>query len=327
MIPKAELHVHLEGTIRPTVAKQLAAKNRLTLPDEIFGSDDSYQFNNFQQFMKAYDEVSKLLLCDEDYSIITYDYLAQRAQNGAVYIEMMCAPDLAILNGVSYDELIKGMTDGIKRAKNDFGIEARIIVTIVRQLGVPKAHALVEQILNNPYPHVVGLGMAGDEINFPSRDFLPAFGLAAKNHLRCTVHAGEFLGPESVIYIMECYPVNRIGHGVRASEDGHLLSKLSDCHILLELCISSNIALGIYPSLEKHPLRQILDRRVLVCLNSDDPPFFRTTLENEYKIAKEVFGLTDQELVNMTLNAINSGFMDKETKESLRTKVLEYGKD
>jgi adenosine deaminase len=325
MVSKAELHVHLEGTMRPTVAKQLAKKNRLDFPEKLLGSNETYRCEDFNHFLRAYQQVSELLRCDEDYSFITYDYLARCAEQQAIYIEMMCAPDLAAMNQVNYQQLIAGMADGIDRAKKDFGLDARILVTIVRHLSIQHSFAMVEQALENPHPYVVGLGMAGDEINHPAKRFAEIFQLAHENGLQCTAHGGEVMGAESVWQVIRYLPVTRVGHGVRAIDDPQLIEQLIQRNITLEVCPSSNVALGVYPSLAEHPLKQLFDAGVKVCLNSDDPPFFGTTLGNEYAIAQQHFGFTEAQLNQITLNAIHASFADEALKKTLHDRLLRNG--
>lgn len=322
MIHKAELHVHLEGTMRPSMAQHLAKKNHLAFPTELLGENNTYRCDDFFAFLHAYHSVSTLLRCDEDYSLITYDYLARCARQDTLYVEIMCAPDLVKLNQVSQRELIAGMTDGINRARQDFGIEGRILVTIVRDFGVQQGLAMVEHTLENPHPYIVGLGIAGNEVDYPIKDFAHAFQLARENELQCTAHAGEASGPDSVRQAIEHLGVSRIGHGVRSIESPALIDDLLARGITLEVCPSSNIALGIYDSFAEHPLKKLFDNGVNICINSDDPAFFGTTLGDEYTIAREVFGFNDAQLQQLTLNALNASFLDDTMKTALRNRVI-----
>ena len=172
----------------------------------------------------------------------------------------------------------EALEGGIDRARRDFGIEGRIIIICIRHLGPERALAMVQAMVAEPHRYVVGFGMGGDEASFTPADFAPAYRLAHDKGFGCTVHAGEVLGPESVWAAINDLPVTRIGHGVRSADDPALMAELARRGIVLEVCPGSNIALGLYPDRNAHPLHRLIDAGVRVTLNSDDPPFFHTTL-------------------------------------------------
>ncbi|MGB1540363.1 MAG: adenosine deaminase, partial [Rickettsiales bacterium] len=252
-LPKAELHVHLEGTISPELAQKLAKRNNLPLPDGLFNAKGDYNWADFTQFLNSYDAASSVIRTKQDYSDITYEYLASIAKEGALYAELGIAPDITRdIIGLEYDELLQGLEDGVNRARAEFGIDARMIATAVRHLGPKKATEMAKLVAANPHPLVTGFGLAGDERMHSPADFAEAFQIAHKAGLGCTAHAGEFGGPESVRDTIEALPVSRIGHGVRAAEDAELLQDLADRGITLEVCPNSNIALKVFDSFESH---------------------------------------------------------------------------
>ena len=313
MIPKAELHCHLEGSVPPKLARELAARNGLDLPSGLFGADGHYAWRDFLSFLDSYDRVCGVLRKPRDFGDIFYSYLQRTAAEGAVYVEMFCSPERPKALGIPYTEWVAALADAIDRARRDFGIEARIIAICIRHLGPDRALAIVRQVLAEPHPYVVGLGMGGDEAKFASADFAPAYRLAHDKGYGCTIHAGEVLGPESVRAAIRDLPVTRIGHGVRSIEDPALVDELARRGIALEVCPGSNLALGLYPNRTAHPLHRLIGAGVRVTLNADDPPFFHTTLGAEYDQA----GLGEAALRAITRTAIEASFADAATKERL----------
>lgn len=317
MIPKAELHCHLEGSIPPALARALAAGNDLPLPDGLFGPDDTYVWRDFLSFLGAYDRVCSVLKKPRDFGEAIHSYLARVAAQGAIYVEMFCSPERPKALGIAYAEWVAALADGIDRAHRKFGIVGRINIICIRHLGPERAQAMVERMIAEPHPYVVGFGMGGDESKFDPADFAPAYRLAHDNGYGCTAHAGEVRGPESVWAAIRALPVTRIGHGVRSAEDPRLLEELARRGTVLEVCPGSNIALGIYPDRESHPLHRLIAAGVRVTLGSDDPPFFRTTLGAEYDDA----GLDRATLRAITRTAIEASFADAATKQDLLKKV------
>jgi adenosine deaminase len=313
LIPKAELHCHLEGSIPPVLARELAARNGLALPDGLFNPDGTYIWRDFLTFLTAYDRVCAVVKHPRDFGDVIYSYLARAAAQGAVYVEIFCSPERPKALGISYIDWLASLTDGIDRAGRDFGIVGRIVIICIRHLGPDRALAMAERMVAEPHPYVVGFGMGGDEAKFEPIDFAPAYRLAHDKGYGCTVHAGEVRGPESVWSAIRDLPVTRIGHGVRSAEDPRLLEELVRRGTVLEVCPGSNVALGLYPNRAAHPLHQLIHAGVRVTLGSDDPPFFHTTLGMEYDEA----GLGDDVLRTITRTAIEASFADEATKQRL----------
>jgi adenosine deaminase len=313
VIPKAELHCHLEGSIPPALARELAARNGVTLPAGMFDARGHYVWRDFLSFLDAYDRVCGALKVPRDFGHVLYAYLKGAAAEGAVYVEMFCSPERPKALGISYGDWLTALEEAIDRARRDFGIEGRIIVICIRHLGPDRALSLAERMVAEPHPYVVGFGMGGDEAKFTPADFAPAYRLAADNGFGCTVHAGEVQGPESVWAAIRDLPVTRIGHGVRSIEDPALVEELARRGTVLEVCPGSNLALGLYPDRASHPLGRLIAAGVRVTLGSDDPPFFHTTLGMEYDQA----GLGQGGLRSITRTAIEGSFADAATKAIL----------
>jgi adenosine deaminase len=319
-LPQAELHVHLEGTAPPELVSRIAERNGVALPEQLLGSDGRFRYTDFLDFLAKYDLAASVMRTGEDYRDITYDYLCGCARGGAIYVELTASPDHAQLVGLSDEQHLGGIARGIDDARRDSGIEGRILISAVRNFGVDRALRIARYAAARPHPYVVGFSMAGDEAGFPAGDFAHAFAIAAEAGLGCTIHAGEWAGPESVRAALEL-PITRIAHGVRAIEDPELVVKLADRGTVLECCPTSNVVLGIYPSYEAHPLPRLQEAGVRVTLGSDDPPYFGASIEGEYEVCAEWMGFSEDDLREVTRTAIAAAFCDDGLKDALRDRL------
>ncbi len=314
MIPKAELHIHIEGAISPALARELAIKNNILLPSSIFSANDVYAWNGFPGFIKAYDAIASLIKTPEDSTRVIDEYLRKNASEDVLYTEFMISPTHYAAQGMNYQEMLGSAAEAIDRVSQETGMNARILIAAVRHEGVEKVENVIQEMIANPHPYVVGINLAGDEVNFPPKLFAAAFKAAHDAGYGCVAHAGEICGPQSIWEALEYLPISRIGHGVRSIEDPKLIEELKKRNITLEVCPTSNISLAIYPNYESHPLRQLYEAGVKVTLNSDDPYFFDTSIGHEYKIAQERMGMTEEDLNNITRIAIENSFADNEIK-------------
>ena len=320
-IPKVELHCHIEGTVTPALIRRFAGEHRMEIPDTLFNEDGGYAWSGFRGFLAAYDAASEFIRTAENYRDLIYAYLASAAKEGAIYVEVFTSVDHASRVGISYGELLAALVQGIDDAEAEFGIMCRMIVTCIRHLGPDQALRDAKMAIANLHPYVVGFGMGGDETQYSCRQFAPAFNLMHEAGLACTVHAGEVAGPESVIQALDELPVSRIGHGVRSTDDPALIERLVTNGIVLEVCPGSNLALGLYDSPQDHPLNELRQAGVTVTLGSDDPPFFGTTIGAEYERAQRDFGLSTDELLDITAMAIDAAFVDDGSKRLLRARL------
>jgi adenosine deaminase len=316
-IPKAELHVHLEGTADPALISRIARRNLMELPAGMLANEHEFDWSGFLHFLQTYDLAASVIRTPEDYRDVTFEYLAACAQEGAVYVELIASPDHATAVGLSDEEHFDAIAQGIDDARERFGIEARIVATCLRNRGVEGAEEVAQRVVAARHPYVVGFNMAGDEAGFPPEPFARAFAIAADGGLGCTVHAGEHAGPESVRGAMDLPGITRISHGVRAIEDPSLVEELAERGLVLEVCPGSNIALGVYPSFEAHPLPALHAAGVRVTLGSDDPPYFATSIGREYEMAKDRMGFGEADLVGMTRTALDAAFADEAARADL----------
>lgn len=318
MVQKAELHVHLEGTVHPETARKLASRHNQRIDGLIDG--EIYRWTDFSTFLKAYDTVAALVRTPEDYIDITCDYAMRCAEAGVIYLEISASADHADRIGCSYGTFIEALDEGLKMAEERSGIISRIVVVGVRHLGPEKVYRAAQNLHRTPHPRITGFGMAGDERLHRKRDFIKAFECAKEAEAGLTVHAGEFDGANSVEDALDHLQVSRIGHGVRAIENPETVERLAREGTVLEVSPSSNVALGVYPSLKQHPMKKLKDAGVKVTLNSDDPPFFATTIGREYEVAADM-GFSDDEIREMTQTAIEAAFVDEPTRKRLLSMV------
>jgi adenosine deaminase len=322
VLAKAELHVHLEGTAPPQLVCRIAARNGLEVPEGLFATPERFAWRDFLDFLNTYDMAASVIRTAEDYRQITAEYLASCAAEGAIYIEVTASPDHARLVGLSADEMVAGIAAGIDEARAAHGIEARILLVAIRNYGPEAALRIVSDAVDRPHPYVVGLSLAGDEAGYPPAPFGEPYAAAAAAGLGCTVHAGEWAGADSVRAALEL-PVTRISHAVRAVEDPGLVEELALRGIVLECCPTSNVALGVYPSFDDHPLPGLRAAGVRVTLGSDDPPYFGASLGGEYDVARERFGYGDADLLELTRTAIDASFAGPELRARMLARTHE----
>ncbi len=320
MIPKAELHVHLEGTAPPDLIRRLAERNGMPVPDGVFDTPERFAYTDFLDFLRTYDLAASVIRTGDDYRDVTYEYLTGCARDGALYVELTASPDHAELVGLDQQKHLEGIARGIDDARAEFGIEGRILISAVRNFGVERALRVARHAAERPHDYVVGFSMAGDEENFPAGEYAEVFGTAAAAGLGCTVHAGEWAGAESVRAGLEL-PVTRIGHGVRAIEDPALVAELAERGVVLECCPTSNVVLGVFPSYEQHALPRLRAAGVRVTLGSDDPPYFGASIGGEYAVCRERFGFDDADLLAITRTALEAAFCEGTLKERLIRRV------
>jgi adenosine deaminase len=324
VLPKAELHVHLEGTAPPQLVRRIAARNGLEVPDGVFATPERFAWRDFLDFLNTYDLAASVIRTAQDYREITAEYLGSCAAEGAIYVELTASPDHARLVGLSAGEMVGGIAAGIDDARGAHGIEARILLVAIRNFGPEAALRIVSDAQQRPHPYVVGLNLAGDEAGYPPAPFAAAYAAAAEAGLGCTVHAGEWAGADSVRAALEL-PVTRVSHGVRAVEDPALVDELARRGIVLECCPTSNVALGVYPSFDAHPLPALRAAGVRVTLGSDDPPYFGASVGGEYAVARERFGLSEADLLELTRTAIEASFAEPELRARLIARIDDDG--
>jgi adenosine deaminase len=317
-MPKVELHVHLEGSTRPVTLLQLAERNGVDLPAKsVEGLQDFYRFRDFSRFIEVYVAITRCLQTPDDYRLIAYEFGADCARQNVRYAEAT----FSIFTNVTYANLpwqaiVEGLNTGRAQARAGFGVDWRWVFDIVRDIPETQS-AVVEIAVAAQDQGVVALGLGGSEKGFPPELFASSFEQARQAGLRSVPHAGEIAGPESIWGALRLLHADRIGHGVRCVEDPTLVDHLRERQVALEMCPTSNICLGVFPSYEAHPLRQLWDEGLLITVNSDDPPLFNTDLNHEYEVLVDHFGFGADELERVSLNALHASFLSQTEKAQL----------
>jgi len=319
-VPKAELHVHLEGTAPPELIRRLAKRNGVPVPEGVFKTENQFAWKDFLDFLRTYDLAASVIRTPEDYRDVTFEYLASCAADGAIYVEVIASPDHAAAVGLSDADHYAGIAQGIDDARAAHGIEARIVIAAVRNLGVEAAEAIALRHADSRHPYVVGFNLVGDEAAWSASLFARTYEIAAGSGLGCTVHAGEHAGPASVRAALEL-PITRMSHGVRAIEDPALVAELAERGTVLEVCPSSNVSLGLFPSYEDHPLGALREAGVRVTLGSDAPPYFGCSICSEYAVAHQRHGFDEEQLRDITRIAVEASFAEDAVKEDLHARL------
>lgn len=320
-MPKAELHVHLEGTMQPETLLALAQQHGIALPaSDVDGLRRWYTFRDFDHFIEIYMTICACLRRPQDFERITYEYGRSMAEQNIRYAEVTFSPGSHILrpDGLDWPTLLSAVNAGRQRARDDFGVEMRWIPDIVRCN--PETALTVAEWLASDESRaggVVAIGLGGPEVGWPPELFAESFAYARRHGLHSNPHAGETVGPESVWGALRALGAERLGHGVRAIDDQALVAHLVAEQTPLEVCPTSNICLGVYPSYAAHPLKALVEMGLRVTLNSDDPALFNTALVDEYAHAVEDCGLTLAQLEGVGLNAVRAAYLPAAQKNAL----------
>ena len=316
---KAELHCHIEGAASPELVIRQAQK--YGADPSPFIRDGAFVWSDFTSFLAAYDFSASLFRSEDDYARLADHYLTSLARDGAIYSEIFISPDHAEKAGLSPQAYATALGEGMERARARTGIEARMIVIGIRHFGVQAVETAARFAARCRHPLVTGFGMAGEERFGELEDYVRAFEIAREAGLGITVHAGELAGWESVAAALDFINPSRIGHGVRAIENPDMVKRIAERGVVLECCPGSNVALGVFPSFAEHPFPKLRAAGCKVTLNSDDPPYFRTSLKREYDMAAEHFGMSEKDLAAITRTAIEAAFVDRATKSALLAKL------
>lgn len=310
-MPKAELHVHLEGSVYPETLLDLGRKHGVDLPIKTMDeAREWFQFRDFAHFVEIYVAICSVLLDHEDYARITYEQAVRAHGQNIQYQEITFAP-ASFINPRSValpDVVLSGMRAGAQRARQELGVTMQFILDPVRTRNEEEVMLLARWCADNLGDGLVGFGLGGMEVGYPPGRFADAFKYVSDAGGRLTIHAGETDGPESV-WAALAVGSERIGHGVTSIHDPKLVAELVEHQIVLEVSPTSNICLGVARDYAEHPFRRLHDAGVPVTVNSDDPPMFNTTLNNEYLVLAEHFDFTLDELEALSLRAVNAAFL------------------
>ena len=324
-LPKAELHCHLDGSVRPETLFELAREHRIQLPRQTpeelrhFMRVDDAQ--NLEDYLRKFDVTISVLQSEEALERVAYELAEDASDDGVRYIEVRNAPILNVVQGLTLVQAVEAPLRGLRRAEKEFGITARFIIAGLRQFPPENSLELARLAVEFKDEGVVAFDLAGGEKGNPASRHAEAFRYAREHNLAVTVHAGEGDGPESIRQAVHICGANRIGHGTRLIEDPELTDYVNDRRIALEVCLTSNVQTRVADSYETHPLREYFDRGLNVTLNTDNRLMSATTLTDEYVHAAENLGFTVEELAGIALNGFESAFLPWEDRLMLIEEV------
>ncbi len=315
-LPKAELHVHLEGSVGAETLLALAADHGVEPPAPgAAGVLRWYDFRDFEDFLERYFFVCRLLKRRGDFRRIAYDYLLSAHAQGAVHVEFHISASYHTQEvGLDWSVVLEGAVAGCEAAERECGISSLLIPDLSPHLGLASAHATLDAVLAQRHPRVVALGMGGPSEPWWTEDFAPAFERARAAGLRAVCHAGEHGPSREVSHAIERFGAERIQHGIAALDDPAVVELLLERAVPCDVCPGSNVALKAVADFDSHPLPQMVEAGITVTLSSDDPPLFHTDLLNEYRIAWEHGGLRREALGQLAGNSIRESFASEDDK-------------
>jgi adenosine deaminase len=323
VLPKVEQHIHIVGSTRPETLLWLMDEGGI---ESTFRTVDDvrrfFRYRDFPHFISIYSKVVQCITEEDQFERITYEMLEEDARCNVRYIEAsFSAPD-HVLQGLDYSRTLDAINRGIRRARQDLGVDCNVRVDLVRNYG-PDVGMEVLDWIEEKNDNIVSIDIGGSEKGFPPRPYAPIYQRAREMGLHLTAHAGEAAGPDSIWDAVKFLGVERIGHGVAAASDIALMSHLKERDITIEMCPVSNLRTGVVNKFEDHPIRAFIDKGIRVTVNSDDPSMFGTDMNNEYIQLHRKLGFTVSELFQISLNAVDSSFLPEARKVQLREDFID----
>ena len=318
-MPKVELHVHMEGSIRPETFLTLAQRHGVPLPgDTVDALREWYNFTEFAHFITVYKTIASCLRTPDDVELIAREFLTNQAEQNIIYSEVTYTPYIQFKNcGIGVREQLEAINRARAWAERELHVSMNLIIDIPRQVSATEGLIVAGWAIDGMSDGVIGFGLAGLEAGHPAEKHKEAFDRARSAGLRSVPHAGELAGPESIRSALRLLGAERIGHGITCLQDPDLVAELRDRQIPLEVCPTSNVCLKVAPSMDEHPLPHLIDSGLFVTLNSDDPPLFNTSLTGECLIAAKTFGFDREQIQELSLNSVRAAFLPEDQRRSL----------
>jgi aminodeoxyfutalosine deaminase len=325
-LPKAELHVHHVGSAAPDTVARLAARHAgsTAVPADPARLAEFFTFTDFAHFIEVYLAVVDLIRDPDDLATLTYDLGAGLAAQNVRYAEVTLTPYSSVVRGIPAEAYCEAVEDARRRVARDHATQLRWCFDVPGEAGLPAADVTLDVALRQRPDGLVSFGLGGPETGVPRAQFAEHFRAARAEGLHSVPHAGESTGPETIWDAVRHLGAQRIGHGISAARDAALLEYLRDHRIALEVCPTSNVATRCVPSLAEHPLAALVAAGVPVTINSDDPPMFSTSLNQEYGIAADLLGLDVDGVADLARQAVRASFLDDAGKTSLVAEIDAY---
>ena len=319
--PKAELHLHIEGTLEPNQMFKLAKKNNIKIPfSNIKEVKDAYNFTDLESFLKIYYQGMKVLITEDDFFDLTWAYVLKCKQNNIVHTEIFFDPQAHIERGINFNIVINGIHKALLKGYKEFNLTFNIIMCFLRHLDETSGFKVLDEALKHK-DKIIGVGLDSSEIGNPPRKFVKLFKKAIDNGFLTVAHAGEEGPPEYIWEALNLLKVKRIDHGVKCIGDKKLVEKLRKEKIPLTVCPLSNIKLRVFNSLNQHNLKEMLKNKLLVMVNSDDPAYFGGYINENLIQSQKALNLSIDEIKTLIINSFKSSFLEEEKKEEWISKV------
>jgi adenine deaminase len=320
-LPKAELHLHIEGTLEPELLLELGRRNGIALPcSSAEECRAQYRFHDLQHFLDLYYEGVAVLVGEQDFYDLTAAYVRRVAADGARHVEVFFDPQSHVPRGVPFGDVVGGVTRALRDGEKELGVSWRLIMCFLRDRPVSEAMEMVRLAL--PYrDDIVGVGLDSAELGHPPAEFAEVYAEAREAGLIAVAHAGEEGPPQYISDALDVLEARRIDHGVAAIEDAELQRRLADRRVPLTMCPLSNLALQVTPDLSRHPLKKLLDAGLVVTVNSDDPAYFGGYLLDNYLAVKRALGLSHADLAQLARNSITASLLPDARKAELIAEI------
>ncbi|HSK99715.1 MAG TPA: adenosine deaminase [Rubrobacteraceae bacterium] len=323
-LPKAELHMHLEGSLEPEMMFEIAQRNGVSLKyASVEEVRRAYDFTDLQSFLDVYYEATRVLLYERDFYDLTWAYLERASSQGVRHAEIFFDPQAHTDRGVAFETAITGIRRALLDGERRLGTSSHLILCFLRHLSEEAAIETLRQAL--PYSEwIVGVGLDSSEVGHPPDDFRAVFEEAGKHGFRKVAHAGEEGPPEYIWQALDDLGAVRIDHGVRCMEDEKLVKRLREDRVPLTVCPLSNVKLRVFSSIEAHPVKRMLDRDLCVTVNSDDPAYFGGYVADNFRAVRDGLGFTRDDFRRVAENSFQASFLDDGTKKRLLAELDSY---
>ena len=320
-LPKAELHIHIEGSLEPEMMFALAAKHRVTLKyPSVAALRDAYAFTDLQSFLDVYYAGADVLRDEDDFHALTWAYLSRAHADGVVHAEIFFDPQTHTARGIPFATVIRGIGGALARAGRELGMTTRLILCFLRHLSADDAQRTLDEAL--PYRDAIcGVGLDSSEAGNPPSKFTSVFARARAAGFHAVAHAGEEGPPAYIREALDLLHVERIDHGVRCEEDPELCTRLADEAVPLTVCPLSNVKLRVFPQLRDHNLKRLLDRGLRVTVNSDDPAYFGGYVGTNYVATQQALGLSADDVAALARNSFHASFLPQSEQLHWLTKI------
>lgn len=319
--PKAELHLHIEGTLEPELMFELAKRNNIQIPfANVSEVKSAYSFSNLESFLKIFYQGSKVLIKEEDFFDLTWAYVLKCKEDNVVHTEIFFDPQTHINRGISFDIVINGIYKALKKAKREFNLTSKIIMCFLRHLDETSGFKMLDKALLHK-DKIVGVGLDSSEIDNPPRKFEKLFKKAIEKGFLTVAHAGEEGPPEYIWEALNLLKAKRIDHGIQCLHDEKLVERLRNDQIPLTVCPLSNIKLCVFNKLDEHNLKKMLDQELMVMVNSDDPAYFGGYINKNLIECQVALNLSMKEIKTLITNSFKSSFLEDEKKREWISKL------